>query len=219
MERKNTLLLTVIAVATLLVAVVGATFAYFTATSNEGGRSRLTVNTNSVDQTTATGTDVALTINQSDMNLLDGKNDYTAYKENNAGRAGLETTVGNGGGINTCTYDLIYTPDADPSGVYTKSATNLADLKEFTVLVSATSSNGTITKETQTEIDLTGQTGIVNLVTGATLVVSGANETGSVTWTITPRYYNLEIDQTENAGKTFGGIVSLTNLSCNNVQE
>lgn len=32
MERKNTILLTVIAVATLLVAVVGATFAYFTAT-------------------------------------------------------------------------------------------------------------------------------------------------------------------------------------------
>lgn len=31
MERKNTILLTVIAVATLLVAVVGATFAYFTA--------------------------------------------------------------------------------------------------------------------------------------------------------------------------------------------
>lgn len=37
MERKNTVLLTVIAVATLLVAVVGATFAYFTATSNNTG--------------------------------------------------------------------------------------------------------------------------------------------------------------------------------------
>ena len=34
MEKKNTILLTVIAVATLLVAVVGATFAYFTATSS-----------------------------------------------------------------------------------------------------------------------------------------------------------------------------------------
>lgn len=33
MEKKNTVLLTVIAVATLLVAVVGATFAYFTATT------------------------------------------------------------------------------------------------------------------------------------------------------------------------------------------
>lgn len=35
MEKKNTVLLTVIAVATLLVAVVGATFAYFTATNTD----------------------------------------------------------------------------------------------------------------------------------------------------------------------------------------
>ncbi|MCM1053275.1 MAG: SipW-dependent-type signal peptide-containing protein [Ruminococcus sp.] len=38
MERKNTILLTVIAVATLLVAVVGATFAYFTATTTSTGQ-------------------------------------------------------------------------------------------------------------------------------------------------------------------------------------
>ena len=37
MDKKNTMLLSVIAVATLLVAVVGATFAYFTATSNTNG--------------------------------------------------------------------------------------------------------------------------------------------------------------------------------------
>lgn len=37
MERKNTILLTVIAIATLLVAVVGATFAYFTASVTGNG--------------------------------------------------------------------------------------------------------------------------------------------------------------------------------------
>ena len=46
MEKKNTILLTVIAVATLLVAVVGATFAYFTATSDvTGDGNEGTVNT------------------------------------------------------------------------------------------------------------------------------------------------------------------------------
>ena len=44
MEKKNTMLLTVIAVATLLVAVVGATFAYFSLTV-EGGTSTTVVNT------------------------------------------------------------------------------------------------------------------------------------------------------------------------------
>lgn len=42
MEKKNMVLLTVIAVATLLVAVVGATFAYFTATSTTGGNDTTT---------------------------------------------------------------------------------------------------------------------------------------------------------------------------------
>lgn len=37
MEKKNTILLTVIAIATLLVAVVGATFAYFTANVTTSG--------------------------------------------------------------------------------------------------------------------------------------------------------------------------------------
>ena len=35
MEKRNTLLLTVIAVATLLVAVVGATFAYFASSQDD----------------------------------------------------------------------------------------------------------------------------------------------------------------------------------------
>lgn len=39
MDKKNTMLLTVIAVATLLVAVVGATFAYFTASTATKGQS------------------------------------------------------------------------------------------------------------------------------------------------------------------------------------
>lgn len=46
MEKKNTVLLTVIAVATLLVAVVGATFAYFTATANTDNTGAGTTNVN-----------------------------------------------------------------------------------------------------------------------------------------------------------------------------
>ncbi len=40
MDKKNTMLLTVIAVATLLVAVVGATFAYFSIVSGTGGSTK-----------------------------------------------------------------------------------------------------------------------------------------------------------------------------------
>ena len=49
MEKKNTILLTVIAVATLLVAMVGATFAYFTAQRGDGAQADITVTTSTSD--------------------------------------------------------------------------------------------------------------------------------------------------------------------------
>ena len=60
MEKKNTILLTVIAVATLLVAVVGATFAYFTATSSVTGEG----NEGTVNTATNIG---SVAINQTDI--------------------------------------------------------------------------------------------------------------------------------------------------------
>lgn len=50
MEKKNTVLLTVIAVATLLVAVVGATFAYFTAANSTTGDAAGNVNVNTATE-------------------------------------------------------------------------------------------------------------------------------------------------------------------------
>lgn len=55
MEKKNTILLTVIAIATLLVAVVGATFAYFTAqvtTTGKEGNETVNVKTYALTEVT-----------------------------------------------------------------------------------------------------------------------------------------------------------------------
>lgn len=52
MDKKNTLLLTVIAIATLLVAVVGATFAYFSAQIGQGKSAQMTVTTSNEDTLT-----------------------------------------------------------------------------------------------------------------------------------------------------------------------
>ena len=60
-NRQNTALLTVIAVATLLVAVVGAIFAYFTTTSNTGSTSTITATTGTMAITFGDGTDTLQT--------------------------------------------------------------------------------------------------------------------------------------------------------------
>ena len=48
MDKKNTMLLTVIAVATLLVAVVGATFAYFSVTGDQSATTNVTAKTGKI---------------------------------------------------------------------------------------------------------------------------------------------------------------------------
>ena len=60
MEKKNVVLLTVIALATLLVAVVGATFAFFTATvkderTGDGDAGKTNITAGSVASTTVVG--------------------------------------------------------------------------------------------------------------------------------------------------------------------
>lgn len=76
MEKKNTILLTVIAVATLLVAVVGATFAYFTATAtNDGdGSSTGVVNTATVASVKLTTADAG----KSQRTVYPGTMNYAA---------------------------------------------------------------------------------------------------------------------------------------------
>jgi len=54
MDKKNTMLLTVVAVATLLVAVVGATFAFFTAQNSAAGTTNVTTTTETIGAVTVT---------------------------------------------------------------------------------------------------------------------------------------------------------------------
>ncbi len=103
MEKKNMVLLTVIAVATLLVAVVGATFAYFTAsiTNNYNGHES---NGNANIQSGSVGNNRTVVANVDGQAGSFEENDvYPGHKE----VAALQVTVtGNGSqGI-----DIIYTP-------------------------------------------------------------------------------------------------------------
>ena len=124
MEKKNMILLTVIAVSTLLVAVVGATFAYFTATSTSTG------NTNKTKVTTA---EIASTGYTFETEENDGTLVYPGYMS-----VSTYKLAAAGDATSTATYDLqlkmtvptefgtdvsyaIYTEDAaTASGVFTK---------------------------------------------------------------------------------------------------
>lgn len=84
-NKQNTVLLTIIAVATLLVAVVGATFAYFTANQSTGSTALVLTKTGKMNITFADGTDAIVADKQSGFqpspNLLVDKT-FTITGEN-----------------------------------------------------------------------------------------------------------------------------------------
>ena len=82
MEKKNTMLLTVIAVATLLVAVVGATFAYFSITATSNGKTAATITAQNVGSvvlsTVEDNTTLKLSLTADDMAFSNQGNKYYA---------------------------------------------------------------------------------------------------------------------------------------------
>lgn len=92
MDKKNTIFLTVIAVATLLVAVVGATFAYFTAQTGTTKDVPVNVTTSTTDTTSfATFESIDIKANQEnfsddeeDGTLVDATKGYVSFKASSA---------------------------------------------------------------------------------------------------------------------------------------
>lgn len=78
MDKKNTLLLTVIAIATLLVAVVGATFAYFTAQNSKPEKTDFKVTTETTNSSTIRVGN-AINIKANDLNFADQNSSEAAY--------------------------------------------------------------------------------------------------------------------------------------------
>lgn len=197
MEKKNTVLLTVIAIATLLVAVVGATFAYFASNSSNDASATITTNTaKAMDLFKATGTvELALDVNNAEMaEALKGNNTITDSKD-------IEVSLVAGSGTATCTYDLIWTP-ATGEGYDTYAKTEGAT-KEYTLAIT----NAGSFAETNVD-DL--QTVLAN-----DLPIETTSE-ASVTHTVTATFYNLDLIQDAQLDKTFGGTVTVGDVHCTN---
>ncbi len=132
MEKRNTILLSIIAIATLLVAVVGATFAYFA--SNINTNSNVGVNVNTSKSTAAfvatAGKGINITVDSVEMQQNDA-GDGSQQTANGTYDSGLTDNstlnvtllASENDKETTCTYDVIFTWDD-------KSKTNFAEEAE-----------------------------------------------------------------------------------------
>ena len=208
-NRKNTILLTVIAVATLLVAVVGATFAYFTAQDDGDVTRNINVTTSTTDSATFTLEPITITANQT--NFAQGKGDQTAVSTGTASFTANNTdetsefcyTLT----INVANNDFEYTTDeSTPELVLdvTKDAgTTTAPVNVITAKDVTTQSAGVIQVPTTN-----GGSDYIHKIT------AGKGATVLDTFKITLAFKNLDSDQNANTGKTFSGTMTFSKVEC-----
>lgn len=223
-NRKNTILLTVIAVATLLVAVVGATFAYFTA---KGGGTA----TNNIEVKTEAAASSSFSIDKNLAILANmdnfgpgGTSELNTQDDTMTGT--IEFTAGTGTGAQTefCYTAALAWNSATPSDfVDTGSAED-----DLTLTVTKkTGWNGSGYDTTTTiwdNVDITTSDLRANF-TNIPTATGGAEYTHSFTAAegkmareqilVTVSFnYDPNNDQTANAGKTLTGTLTLKKENC-----
>lgn len=198
-NKQNTALLVVIAVATLLVAVVGATFAYFTATNNSAAASTVTVKAGIMTISYSDGSD-ALNLRETDFQPSDA-----VLIDKTFNVAGKNTTTGNGGtGLN-----MPFTVDFEYTNSFTSEDTG----------------NGAITYEFF-RTDTAGNTlvGINNIVSAGKLATAAtetklrlvdgyfkpdANTTTTLTFNLKLYFKDTGANQNKNKGKELSGKITI----------
>ena len=205
MDKKNTLLLTVIAIATLLVAVVGATFAYFaTNTESATGNVGVTANTAAGGSSvfTATGNTIDLDITAADMQqsaVAEG----TAKASDNAT---LTVSYTSGSENETsCTYNVYY-KWSNGSSTYTP-VTSGTSIKEFTYAVSG---DMTVAETNFVATDAAEH----QLGTQQTITNDSVDTPSTKSYTIEAKFYNLNADQSTNQDASFQLEFYVDNIVC-----
>ena len=198
MDKKNTMLLTVIAVATLLVAVVGATFAYFSVTgTNDAKTTVVTTEAEEVGTVALTNPTSAMSITLTAADMASAKQgtpyyatttdaNYVTSAENN--QVALATVTGGETDTKyTCTFNLNVVVDGtmkeslvagDAKIVFSGALEEESDLTTVAASRSVTFSNltGTATTEdVKAYVVFNNTTVNQNAVAGKTLTVTLSN--------------------------------------------
>lgn len=205
-NRKNTILLTVIAVATLLVAVVGATFAYFTAQGGDQAQANVNVTTSTADSAQL-GTWTAINITA----------DQTNFAQGAGNRTGTSTGTVTFTAASAETKPFCYNVDLDvTTNTFAYSSTNTSQAAELTLKAEK---DGVVLLD---DVDITTKTGakavrIPNAKDGANYehkITASPSATETDAWTLTVTLVNLDVDQNDNTGKTFAGAIKFTKVEC-----
>lgn len=185
----------VIGVATLIVAIIGATFAYFSVNANIANNSDISGNTVNVSETTITGTLTRVT--PSTVSMVPLKT--TDLGKGITGADGKGQCIDENGAkvcdIYTLTIKNTSSAPVSLAGDLTITATDMTDLR-WSLLESTTSATGATAKEVSDTVIVANE-----------LLAAG---TGEKTYYFVIWFNETDADQNAQAGKSYAGKVTFT---------
>lgn len=209
-DKKSTVILTVIAVATLLVSLVGATFAYFSTTGDTYKEAAVTVKTGSAGLSAFD---------------IDNAIDISANASNFGKESGSKTGTATGtvtwtapkaieGVEDTSTYDFCYTVAiniSDNDFIYTVNEETPELTLNVTKGATTIISNKDITKF---KGDITIPSSNEENASNINKLSATAGNSAIDVWKATVTLVNLETPQNDNTGKTLKGLMTFTSVTC-----
>ena len=202
-NKKQAIILSVVAIVTLLSLILGATYAYFQASGNIGSSTNVNVTTYTSDLLTfEIGNDIAVYADQTS---------FASGKGNATGSTFAKAILTANNKTNTATKNyyvylnisentFTYTQDANtPEILLTIKDTSGNEIKSITGLTYKT--NVTDGKGASISgFDITTKSGVITLFDNREIT---ATPTKTEEWNITVTFVNYNANQTGNAGKSF----------------
>ena len=205
MQNKKQIILSIIAIVTLAILVIGASFAYFAAKGNTSAQTSATVKTYTVDVFSfETGDPISFSLNQEN---------FASGKGNQTGSTFAKAILTANNKTNTATEHY---------NMYLNISENTFDysIDENTPEILLTITDGTnpvtnitsLTYKTVTDgkgnsisgYDITNKTGLIELFSNREITTTS---TKTENWNISVTFINYNADQSKNAGNTFSGKV------------
>ena len=203
-NKKQAIILSVVAIVALLSLIIGATYAYFQASGNSGSGTDVNV-------VTATSDLLTFKIDK-DINIIVSQSDFKkgAGNKSDSTKASAILTASNSKNIESTSdrYNIYFIIEANDFIYTTDNAT-------AEILLNVTDPNGNkvenITGLVHTDkgFDITTRTGGFLLVPDYDISATRGNIT-TQEWKVEVTLVNLDTDQTKNTGKTLSGKLFIT---------
>ena len=206
-NRKKTLILTIIAVVTLILVTVGATFAYFMAQGGEDVTKNVDVTTNTTDSLTF--------VVENPISFSANQDNFGQGMGNQSGSTGARATLIANNGTNTATeYYNLTLNITNNSFVYTTAEQQAELILTVTAPDGQTLQNisglNYVTVGDISGFDITTKTGEIAISSNYEITSTNTTVGEIQEWEVKLTFVNLNSDQNANTGKTFDAEVKLS---------